>query len=153
MRLLDNVLWKTKIHPSVHPSPSVRPSVIIRPSVSVFYSNRLSTILVIFVTYFTTQSLSIIVDFNSLFTEMFRTSFRTSEVRCEVQKFTMKFDKQVCKQSFWLATRWKATDQMLTLQTGLWISLWTFELRNELPKFGMKFETFQWKVSWNWDID
>ncbi len=48
---------------------------------------------------------NVTVDFNSLFTEMFRTSFRTSEIRCEVQKFTMKFDKHVCKQSFWLATR------------------------------------------------
>ena len=54
-----------------------------------------------------------------------------------------------CKQSFWLAARWKAANQMLTLQTGLWISLRTFELCNELPKFGMKFRTFQWKVSWN----
>ena len=39
---------------------------------------------------------NVTVDFNSLFTER----FRTSEVRREVQKFTMKFDEQVCKQSF-----------------------------------------------------
>ena len=37
----------------------------------------------------------------------------------------------------------KAANQMLTLQTGLWLSLWTFELCNERPKFGTKFATFQ----------
>jgi hypothetical protein len=75
-------------------------------------------------------------------------SFRTSQIRCQVQKFIMKFTNGFVNWAFdWLV--WLIANQRLCLQTCLWISLWTFELGNEFAKFGTRFGTFEWKVSWN----
>ena len=79
---------------------------------------------------------------------------KCAELRCEVRKFVAKFSelgihKPIYKQSPWLVPEVKEANQMRRLQTGLWISLWTFELRNELANFATKFGTFVVKVSWN----
>ena len=60
---------------------------------------------------------SISADFSCQFTS----SLWSSKVHKEIHK-------QFSKQSLWMVTRARATNQMLSLQTGLWISLWTPEL-------------------------
>ena len=69
------------------------------------------------------------VDFTKLWPQMFRTSLWSSQVHCEVH---IGIHKPICKKSVWLVPEVKEANQMRSLQIGLWISLWTFELRNEL---------------------
>ena len=72
----------------------------------------------------------------------FGSSLRSSKVHFRIHK-------PVCKQRLWLAPELNEANQMLSLQTGLRILKWTFELRNELPNFATKFGILQWKVTWN----
>jgi hypothetical protein len=76
------------------------------------------------------------------FVAKFASSLRSSEVHIGIHK-------PICKQSPWLVPEVKEANQMRCLQIGLWISLGTFELRNELANFATKFGTFVVKVSWN----
>jgi hypothetical protein len=72
----------------------------------------------------------------------FASSLRSSEAHIGILK-------PICKQSPWLVREVKEANQMRSLQTGLWISLWTFELRNNLVNFATNFGKFVVKVSWN----
>ena len=85
---------------------------------------------------------TVTVDFSQLFTEMFRTLFGILQVCCKVKK-------QVCKRRLGLATKERVANQKLSLQTSLWISLWTFETGNEFANFQMNFGAFGWKAIWN----
>ena len=76
------------------------------------------------------------------FVAKFGNSLRSSKVHFRIRK-------PVCKLSIWLASMSSGTNHSLCLRTGLWILKWTFELRNEFPKFATKFGILQWKVTWN----
>ena len=64
-------------------------------------------------------------------------------------KIHFRIRKSVCKKRLWLVPELREANQALSLQIGLRILKWTFELRNELPNFATKFGILQWKVSWN----
>ena len=68
---------------------------------------------------------------------------------CSLQSSKVHFRicKPVCKQRLWLAPELKEANQMLSLQTGLWILKRTFELRNEFPNFATKFGILLWKLA------
>ena len=76
------------------------------------------------------------------FVAKFGSSLRSSKVHFRIRK-------PVCKQRLWLVPELSEANQMLSLQTGLRILKWTFELRNEFPNFATKFGMLQWKVTWN----
>ena len=76
------------------------------------------------------------------FVAKFASSLQNLEVHIRIHK-------PICKQSPWLVTEVEEANQMHSLQTGMWISSWTFELRNKLANFATKFGTFVAKVSWN----
>ena len=76
------------------------------------------------------------------FVAKFASSLRSSEAHIGIHK-------PICKQSPWLVREVKEANQMRSLRIGLWISLWTFELRNNLVNFATKFGKFVVKVSWN----
>ena len=61
-------------------------------------------------------------------------------------KVHFRIHKPVCKQRLWLAPELNEVNQMLSLQTGLRILKWTFELRNEFPNFATKFGILQWNA-------
>jgi hypothetical protein len=74
------------------------------------------------------------------FVAKFASSLRSSEAHIGIHK-------PICKQSPWLVREVKEANQMRSLRTGLWISLWTFELRNNLVNFAKKFGKFVVKKS------
>jgi hypothetical protein len=70
--------------------------------------------------------------FHKPFAKMRQKSFWNAKFK--FQKFILKFT--TCKQILWLGHELKETNRMLSLQTGLWILLWTLEFATRFANFG-----------------
>ena len=61
-------------------------------------------------------------------------------------KVHFRIHKPVCKQRLWLVPELNEANQMLSLQTGLRILKWTFELSNQFQNIAKNLESYTKKV-------
>ena len=63
-----------------------------------------------------------------------------------ISKVHFRIHKPVCKQKLWLVPELNEANQMLSLQTGLRILKWTFELTNQFQNIAKNLESYTKKV-------